>query len=80
MELMRWPMAGSVSVAPPDVPKTTCSVSPAWAGAADFNRWMASNDWVCGKLKLFENWVPTDLARKLDNTRTNNQSRTTTRR
>ncbi len=54
MVLMRWPTAGSVSLAPPDVPKTTCSWSPEWEGATDFNRLMASNDWVCGKLKLFE--------------------------
>ena len=28
MVLMRWPTSGSVSLAPPDVPKTTCSWSP----------------------------------------------------
>ena len=54
MVLMRWPTAGSVSLAPPDVPKTTCSWSPEWEGATDFSRLMASKDWVCGKLKLFE--------------------------
>ncbi len=54
MVLMRWPMAGSVSLASPEVPKTTCSWSPEWEGATDFSRLMASNDCVWGKLKLFE--------------------------
>ncbi len=52
--LMRWPMAGSFRLAPPDVPKTTCSVSPECPGATDFRRLMASKDCVLGKLKLFE--------------------------
>ena len=80
MALMRWPMAGSLSLVSPEVPKTTCSVSPDWAGATDFSRWMASNDCVWGKLKLLENCVPTDLAMKLETTRTSSQSRTTMRR
>ena len=54
MVLMRWPIAGSVSLVSPEVPKTTCSWSPEWEGATDFNRLMASNDCVWGKLKLFE--------------------------
>ena len=54
MELMRWPTSVSVSLVSPDVPKTTCSVSPEWEGATDFSRLMASNDCVWGKLKLFE--------------------------
>ena len=54
MALMRWPMAGSVSLFSPEVPKTTCSVSPEWDGATDLRRLMASKDCVWGKLKLFE--------------------------
>ena len=52
--LMRNPTLGSVSLAFPDVPKTTSSVSPEWDGATDFNRLMASKDCVCGNWKLFE--------------------------
>src|SRR6516165_10637733 len=52
MALMRWPIAWSSRREPPDAPKTTSSVSPEWPGATDFRRLMASEDSVCGKLKL----------------------------
>ena len=52
--LMRKPTLGSVKLAFPEVPNTTSSVSPEWAGATDFNKLMASKDWVCGNWKLFE--------------------------
>ena len=41
---------------------------------------MASNDWVCGKLKLSEYAVPTDFTAKMDTTSTAIHRRTTMRR
>ncbi len=78
--LMRRPIAGSVSRALPEVPNTTSSVSPEWAGATDLSRLMASADSVWGKLKLSEYAVPTCCTMRTEPTRTSSHNRTTMRR
>ena len=47
-------MTGSVTLAPPEVPNTICSVSPETLGETDWSSWIASVDSVCGSVKLFE--------------------------
>src|ERR1700735_2799622 len=78
--LMRSPMAGSDSLAPPAVPKTTCSVSPDCLGATDCSSLIALADSVLGNENELEYADPVDSTRPIEPMSATNQKRTTSRR
>ncbi len=80
MVVMLFSTDGSVTLAPPDVAKTICSVSPETLGAAACNSLMASDDSVFGKLNEFEYAVPTDFSKPSETISTMAQMMTTRRR
>src|SRR5580704_9283716 len=74
------PTAVSVSRAPPEVPKTTCSVSPDCLGATDCSSLIALADSVLGNEKELEYAVPVEVTRPIEAMSATNQKRTTSRR